>query len=212
MTTTDDRGERPPVRWWALASSVGAPVLLIGGWTLAAARQPGGFDSVAGTISALAALDATDRAIMTVGIAGTGVCHLLTAAGLPGARRGSRLVLAAGGVATIGVAAFPLPAGGGSSAAHGAFAVASFTALSLWPLGNLRNSSMARVPWALRPRASVSAAGVLSTATLVFFGAAVTGSASIGLLERIPAAAQSMWPLVVAWTGAAAYRHGRSGL
>ena len=31
---------------WGVLSSVAAPVLLIGGWTLAARLQPGGFDSV----------------------------------------------------------------------------------------------------------------------------------------------------------------------
>jgi hypothetical protein len=66
------------MRWWALLSSTAAPVLLIGGWTLAATRQPAGFDSTRDTISALAALDARDRWIMTVALAGVGVAHLAT--------------------------------------------------------------------------------------------------------------------------------------
>ena len=46
-------------------SSAAAPVLLIGGWTVAAGRQRGGFDPVVETISALAAHGADDRWLMT---------------------------------------------------------------------------------------------------------------------------------------------------
>ncbi|MBA2310412.1 MAG: DUF998 domain-containing protein, partial [Pseudonocardiales bacterium] len=53
------------VPWWGVLSSAAAPVLLIGGWTVAAVRQPAVFDSTVDTISALAALDATDRVVMT---------------------------------------------------------------------------------------------------------------------------------------------------
>ena len=109
----------PPSRrtpWWGLASSLAAPVLLVGGWTWAAARPSGGFDPVVETISALAARDADDRWIMTTALLGVGACHLTTAAALRGAALPGRLVLAAGGVATVLVAAFPLPGGGGSSA------------------------------------------------------------------------------------------------
>ena len=47
----------PRVPWWGLVSSVTAPVLLIGGWTVAAGVQPVPFDAVVRTISELAALD-----------------------------------------------------------------------------------------------------------------------------------------------------------
>jgi hypothetical protein len=117
---------------WALVSATAAPVLLIGGWTLGAARQPGGFDAVTGTISALAALGATDRWIMTTGLAGLGVAHLVTAAGLRPARRTGRLLLALGGLATLAVAAFAQPATG-TSTAHGLAAAVAFVALALWP-------------------------------------------------------------------------------
>ncbi|MER6594606.1 DUF998 domain-containing protein, partial [Micromonospora purpureochromogenes] len=118
---------------WALLSSAAAPVLLVCGWTLAAARQPGGFDPVADTISALAARDARDRWIMTLGLLGLGLCHCLTAAGLRPPRPAGRLLLALGGIATLGVAAFPLPARQGSANAHGLIASVAFGALELWP-------------------------------------------------------------------------------
>ena len=42
------------VPWWGVVSSAAAPVLMIGGWTVAASVQPR-FDPVADTVSALAA-------------------------------------------------------------------------------------------------------------------------------------------------------------
>ena len=76
----------PPVAvgvpWWGRLSATLAPVLLIGGWTWAAALQPAGFDSVTGTISELAGLDAQSRWVMTAAIAGTGLCHAVTALAL----------------------------------------------------------------------------------------------------------------------------------
>ena len=42
------------VPWWGVVSSVAAPVLLVGGFTVAASLQPG-FNPVADTVSALAA-------------------------------------------------------------------------------------------------------------------------------------------------------------
>ncbi|MCM0678401.1 DUF998 domain-containing protein, partial [Micromonospora phytophila] len=118
---------------WALFSAAAAPVFLIGGWTLGAARQPDGFDQVGGTISALAAVGAADRWIMTLGLVGLGLCHCVTAAGLRPAATGGRVLLALGGVATLAVAAFPLPAGAGGSTPHGLAAAVAFGALALWP-------------------------------------------------------------------------------
>ncbi|MFC5946093.1 DUF998 domain-containing protein, partial [Micromonospora harpali] len=100
---------------WALLSAGAAPMFLVGGWLLGAARQPGGFDQVSGTISALAAVGAADRWIMTLGLVGLGLCHCVTAAGLRPLAVGGRALLALGGVATLAVAAFPLPADGGSA-------------------------------------------------------------------------------------------------
>src|ERR1700719_1348053 len=104
------------IPWWALVSSGAAPVLLIGGWTIAQARQPPGYSPVRDTISALAARGAADRWVMTSALAGLGACHVVTALGLRPARPGGRVVLAGGGVATVLVAAFPQPAHGNSVA------------------------------------------------------------------------------------------------
>ncbi len=66
------------VPWWGLASSVAAPVLIVGGWTVAAGLQPHHFDPVSGSISALAAAGATDRWVLTLALLGVGACHMIT--------------------------------------------------------------------------------------------------------------------------------------
>ena len=92
-----------------MLSSACAPVLLIGGWQLAAGRQRVGFDPVSQTISELAGRGATDPWIMTTALVGVGVCYVITAAGLTPAATPGRLLLATGGTATVALAALPLP-------------------------------------------------------------------------------------------------------
>ena len=178
--------------WWGVASSAVAPVLLIGGWTVAAARQPGDFDPVDRTISALAALDATDRWVMTAGLAGLGACHVVTALALRPLAVPGRLLLAAGGVATVLVAAFPQPGGDEPSAAHTAAAGAAFTALSLWPALAWRRGAAG-----LPARAALGlGAAVVLTGLLGWFAVELAiDDGRVGLAERVTAGAQAVWPL-----------------
>jgi hypothetical protein len=185
-----DMPDRVP--WWALASSAAAPVLLIGGWTLAAGLQRREFDQVAQTISALAADGAGRPWVMTAALGGVGVCHVVTALGLRAARLPGRAVLAAGGVATCLVAAFPLPTSGGS-VAHTVAATVSFGALAVWPALAYRRAQ--GTPVTLRRLPSWAAAGVLVGLDL-WFAAELPGE-RIGLAERVAAGAQSLWPLLV---------------
>lgn len=180
------RNNRPA--WWAVVSSACAPVLLIGGWQLAAARQPGGFDPVRETISALASRGATDRWIMTSALAGVGVCHMITAAGLAPAAVTGRALLATGGAATVVLAALPLP-GTGDSAEHVAAAAVALSVLSLWPAMAWQGGGQPRPGvWAL---AATWLLGLLG-----WFGVEyLSGSARLGLSERILTAAQVLWPL-----------------
>lgn len=179
----------PTVPRATVLSAAAAPVLLIGGWTLAAARQPGGFDSTTETISALAASGAADRWIMTTGLAGLGACHVVTALGLRPAALPGRLVLAAGGLATVLVAAFPQP-DGGSSSAHVLAAAVAFPALSVWPTLAWRRGSR-RLPRGISIGASVVLLGLLG-----WFGAELHGGGTrLGLSERVLAGAQALWPL-----------------
>lgn len=178
--------------WWAVLSSACAPVLLIGGWQLAAARQPGGFDPVDHTISALAARGATQPWIMTTALVGVGVCHAITAAGLASAAVPGRALLAAGGAATVALAALPLPVTG-DSPAHVAAASIAFSALSLWPAFAARRGAM---PGPVVCRcAAVGLLGLLSWFGVGYFDYFGEGS-RIGLSERVLAGAQALWPLV----------------
>ncbi len=183
------------VPWWGLVSSAAAPVLLVGGWTLAAGLQPGSFDAVTGTISSLAAVGAADRWVMTLALAGVGACHVITGLALRPAAQAGRLVLMSGGVAVMLVAAFPETAGGGYSVPHAFWAAAGFVALATWPLAARR-----RGPWGpavLRPGACAGAAGVL-LGLLVWFGAEqLGGGRQVGLAERVLAGAEAVWPLAV---------------
>lgn len=183
------------VKAWALVSATCAPIILVGGWTYAAILQPAGFDSARDTISALAAIGATDRAVMTWALLLVGACHIITASGLPEARIAGRVVLAIGGLATIGVALVPLPASG-TSTLHGLFAFVAFGCLGAWPL-----FAWQRLPttsWALLPGPSFAAGAALTLLVVGFAGSLVSGE-FVGATERLAAAAQAVWPTVVVW-------------
>jgi hypothetical membrane protein len=181
---------------FGVVSSVAAPILLIGGWSLAAALQATPFDSTVGTISALAALDADHRWVMTVALAGVGLCHVVTSWSLRGiASAMGRGIHALGGVATIVVAAVPLPAAASEQDApgHSIAAGVAFVALALWPAF----ASQRHAPAVLRPIAG-RAASALLLGLVGWFGIdLVSGSATIGLSERIAAGAQAIWPATV---------------
>jgi hypothetical membrane protein len=168
------------MRRWAWFSAALAPVLLIGGWTVAQSRQPAGYDALRDTISALAARGATDAWIMTAGLAGLGACHLITAAGFQTAGRAARAMLALGGAATVVVAASPQPA-----AAHVPAAVVGFIALAAWPALMRRTLGSYRW-WAL-----------VLLAFLAWFGIAVAIDSLVGLSERVLAGAESLAPITL---------------
>ncbi|WP_051341767.1 DUF998 domain-containing protein [Pseudonocardia spinosispora] len=171
------------VPWWALGSSAAAPVLLIGGWTIAQSRRAASVDPLRDSISALAALGATDRWIMTAALAAVGVCHMVTGLGLSTSASPGRAVLAVGGLATVLVAALPLPSG-----AHGVAAAVAFGALAVWPA---LSSGGAR-PSDVMP--------LVVTAVLVlllgWFVVELAVDGRIGLAERCAAGAQALWPFV----------------
>src|SRR5689334_17841616 len=117
--------------WWGLLSSGLAPVLMVGGWMVATSLQPRSVDPVAETVSALAAVDAAERWVMTVTFLAVGVCYIATGLALRPAGAAGRLILVAGaGVGTL-VAAFPQPADGGGSLLHAIWASAGFCALTV---------------------------------------------------------------------------------
>ncbi len=187
--------------WWGVLSSAAAPVLLIGGWTVAAAQQDG-FDSVSQTISALAALDASNRWVMTSALAGVGLAHITTALALRAAARPGRLVLAAGGVATVLVSVLPLPTvlGDGGSTPHAVVAGISFGALAVWPAFAMRargaTTGKNSIPWGLRRKVALAATAALLAGVGWFVSDLGQESSSVGLSERVAAGGQAIWPLL----------------
>jgi hypothetical protein len=132
-------------------TSAAAPVLLIGGWTLAAGLRPDRFDSIKDTISDLAAVDAPNRWVMTAALVGVGAAHVGTAIALRPATPAARWLLATGGVATVLVAANPLPAEGGSAPEHALAAGVAFVALGAWPAISWRRTRRGERPGARTP-------------------------------------------------------------
>ncbi len=123
--------------------------------------QPGSFDQVRQTISALAGYGAADRQVMSVALLSVGVCHVVTGLALRPAAWPGRVLLMAGGVATVLVAAFPVRAGAGRSVPHTVAAAVAFIALAAWPaVGGRRGAGL---PWGLR-------AGVAAGASAALFG------------------------------------------
>ena len=182
------------VAWWGVISAVAAPVLLIGGWTVAAGLQPR-FDPVTDTISALAAVGMTDRWVMTLTFLLVGVCYIVTALALRPARTPGRMILMAAAVAGILVAANPEHAGGFGSVPHFVWASIGFAGLTIWPAGAARRGTA--VPWGLRPAVAAAAVAVM-IALLAWFGAElIMAGGQVGLAERVLGGAQAAWPLTV---------------
>ena len=199
---TDVAGRRAPsvmavrkVPWWGLFSSGAAPVLMVGGWAVATSLQPRSVDPVAETVSALAAVGAAERWVMTVTFPGGG-CLLYRHRARP-APGGRRRAADPGGWGRVGmlVAAFPQSAEGGSSLPHAIWASVGFGALAVWPAAAWRRGL--GVPWALRPAVCASAAAMLVLLLAWFAAEVVTGAGHVGLAERVLGVAQAVWPLTV---------------
>jgi hypothetical membrane protein len=182
------------VPWWGVVSSAAAPVLLVGGSTVAASLQPG-FDPVADTVSALAAQGAADRWVMTLTFVVVGVCYLVTALALRPAGTAGRLILITGAVAGMLVAANPERAGDAYPWGHIISASIGLAGVTAWPAGAWRRGSA--VPWSLRPAAAAVAVAVMLALVIWFAAELITGSGQTGLAERAAGTAQALWPLAV---------------
>ncbi|MGW4229895.1 DUF998 domain-containing protein [Streptomyces sp. NPDC004980] len=193
------------VPWWVLCSSVCAPILLVGGWSVSAELQGPGYDAASATISILAADGAAGYWVMTSALLALGACHVVTAWGLRPAAPFGRMALAGGGLSAMLLALFPAPNSGGSFA-HGVVVAGGFVLLAVWPVLAVRRGASAperaapspgrAAPWGLRAGPSVGAS------VLMWFGGAwfllalfLLGTA--GAAERVITFAQSFWPLVV---------------
>jgi hypothetical protein len=185
------------VPWWGVASSAAAPVLMAGGWTVAAALQPHSYsyNAVADTVSALAAVGAADRWVMTLTFVVVAACDVVTAIALWPARVPGRLILMAGAVAGLFVAANPEQPGTNYPLPHIIFGAAGCIALVGWPAWAWRRGPS--VPWGLRPAVSAGAVAALLALLAWFAAELITGGGQAGLAERTFGAAQALWPLAV---------------
>jgi hypothetical membrane protein len=182
------------VPWWALAAACAAPILLIGGFLFAATLQPPSYDAVRDTISQLAKQGATDSWIMTIALAGVGVCYMLTALGLRPAYPAGRVLLAGGGVATLLIALFRQPRHG-YSVSHELAVIAAAVTCCTWPAFGWRRL---HPPLLLARTPGLLAAGV-SLALAAWYGLESHG-ALLGIAERCAAAAPPLWLLAVVVT------------
>ncbi|MGH3159451.1 MAG: DUF998 domain-containing protein [Streptosporangiaceae bacterium] len=183
------------VPWWGVVSAVAAPVLMVAGWTVAAGLQPRPVDPVAETVSALAAVGATDRWVMTLTFVVVGLCDALTALALRPAGGPGRLILMAGGVAGMLVAANPEYPGTSFPVPHMICVAAGCAGVVAWPAGAWRRGPS--VPWGLRPAVSAVAVAALLALAAWFGVELLTYGGQAGLAERIFGAAQALWPLTV---------------
>lgn len=183
------------IRRPAIVSALLAPVFLIGG-TITAELLWADFDPVVQTISELAAGDAPTRVFMTVAFVLTGLCHIVTGSFAVGFGKPGRIALIIAGVATVGVAAFPLPTVATSSLGHTITAVTAFTALAVWPALAMRRSR--DLPWVIRPAAaSVSTIVMLGLCAWFFVVSSLDGLGPSGVPERVLAYVEALWPAVV---------------
>ncbi len=182
------------IPWWAVVAAGAAPVLLIGGFFVATAIQPASYNPVRDTISELAAQGATDSWVMTSAIAGVGFCYLIAAIGLQPARRAGRVLLAAGGTATLLIATFRQPQHG-YSLLHELAVIAAALTCCTWPLFGSHRLHPALL---LTRTPSIVATGVLLG--LAAWYALESHGALLGLAERCAAAAPPLWLLAVVVT------------
>jgi hypothetical membrane protein len=173
------------VRNWVFVSSITAPVALIGGWSLAATRQPSSYDSVRDTISALAARGATDRWIMTTALAVVGLCYVVTASALTDCGALARWLLGIGGAATFAVSLLPQP-----NAGHVPAASVGFVLLAIWPAFSV-----------MAPRRVGITITVVLLALLAWLVVELNSRGLLGLSERVLAGAEALSPLALVALG-----------
>jgi hypothetical membrane protein len=191
LTVVQVRG----VPWWGVLSAAVTPVMLIGGWTVAAHLQAQPFDPVRQSVSTLAGHGATDSWVMTLTLIAVAICYFTTALALRPAARTGRLVLIAAAMAGILVALSPVAAPGGFSLSHAVWSAVGFALLAAWPLGAYRSGP--GVPWGLRVTPTFGAVFIIVVLTGWFLVELVTGGGELGLAERVLGIAQATWPLLV---------------
>jgi hypothetical protein len=186
------------VPWWGVSSAAATPVLMVAGWSIAARLQPSPVNPLAEPVSALAAVGAADRWVMSLTFVVVGAGVFVTGLALRPARAPGRLMLMAGAVAGMLVAANPEHPGTSFPVGHMVCAAAGCVGVVAWPAGAWQRGRSA--PWGLRPTVSAAAVVVL-LALVAWFGVElITGGGLAGLAERLFGVALALWPLTVVAT------------
>lgn len=159
--------------------------MFVATWAALGARAEG-YDPTRDAISTLAAVDATARPVMTVGLVVLGTGMLLYSVALHRGLGGPAWVAAvANGIATLGVAALPL--GTTYDTSHGVVAGLGYATLAAIPvLATPRLAGRARPFWA----ATSAATGIVSGLCLA---ASVAGGWRTGLLQRLGLTLAQAW-------------------
>jgi hypothetical protein len=179
------------VPWWTVMTAGAAPALLVLGFLVAATLQPISYDPLRDTISALAARRTADPWVMTAAIAAVGACYLVTALGLSPARWFGRLALAGGGIATLSIAAFPMPLHG-YSRPHALAVIAACTTMCAWPMLAAHRQHRVRV-LTIAPNVAASA---VTFGLIMWFTFEMNGG-QLGLAERCAAPALWLFPVAI---------------
>jgi hypothetical protein len=147
------------------------------------------------TMSVLAGQSATDRWVMTVALLLVGSCQIVTGAGLTVVRMPARILLILTGLSTLGIAATPEPATG-PTARHLAFAVSCVVTTAVWPVLVARPAPAQS--WILSVHGCAAVTVVFAGLSCWLLIAARDGGGDLGMVERLTAAGQGLFPLVVA--------------
>ena len=179
---------------WAIISAALSPVLLTGGYLVAGALQSASYNPMRTTISVMAGQAGTDRWVMTGSLFLVGGCYLVTAAGLTGVRAPARALLIVAGLAGIGIAASPEPAGG-VTPRHLAWTVLGAVTIAVWPAFAARRTSPRPLILSVYGSAAVTAVFV---ALLGWLFIQTRDGSVLGLAERLTSSIQTCWPFIIA--------------
>lgn len=195
---------RTPGRSWALAGLVG-PLGFITAW-LAAGSLTDGYSPVGDAISRLAAVGAPYRTVMAAGFVCFGVAVPIYALVLRRCLGGQTWIAATtSGVATLGIALFPLGSSGAVDGIHNGLAALGYLALAATPV--LAARALSDDGHRRAARASV-AVGVLAGACLA---ATVAGPAH-GLFQRTGLTVVDVWLMASAvWIARGRVRSAAAG-
>src|SRR5580658_3150043 len=140
---------------------------MVAGWSIAARLQPIPVNPFAEPVSELAAVGAADRWVMSLTFVVVGAGVFVTGLALRPARLPGRLMLMAGAVAGMLIAANPEHPGTNFPVPHMICAAVGCVGVVAWPAGAWRRGTAA--PWGLRPGVCVGAVAVL-LALAAWFG------------------------------------------